>query len=148
MEYRPYWKVGTREIGLVEILGAYFCIEIWKQTMTLLIPNEYQPATLNFPVALPLTRIVYLMSYAVTFGDSLRTCKKRIFPVKWNIGERKMEENKHWSIEWNLCGVKNKDIDQGKCVSFHLLAKQYLVVDLKFCALSQSLTPCMNTFSQ
>lgn len=90
MNCRPSWKFGTREIGLLEIHGTYLCIEIWKQTMTSFhIHYEYQSTTLNFPVALPLIRIVYWISYEVTFGDPASTCKKRTFFVKWNILKRK-----------------------------------------------------------
>lgn len=78
MNCRPSWKVGTREIGLLEICGTYLCIEIRKQTMTFFnIHYEYQPTTLNFPVALPLIRIIYQISYEVTFGDPSSICKKR-----------------------------------------------------------------------
>lgn len=42
--------------------------------------------------------------------------------------------------------MKDKDIGQGKCVPFHMLAKQFLIVDLKFCALSQSSTNYRNYF--
>lgn len=56
------------------------------------VHHAYQPTTLNFPVAWPLIRIVYRISYAVTLEILLPSVYKKglfllsetLLKVKWN----------------------------------------------------------------
>lgn len=97
-------------------------------------------------MALPLIRIICRISYEVTFGDPSSICKKRTLSL---LNETFLKGNGTKQIltnEWTLCCIKNKNRDQGRCVPCLMLAKQDLTLDLKICALSQSLTHCMNFF--
>lgn len=128
MEYRPLWKVGTREIGPEEICDAYFCIEIWKKKKDCDIFKYTpwnQPVTEHFPLALPLTRIVYWKLWAVTFAVPLSTFKKRVSLL--NKTPRRGKGNQTNTDQYSeASAVSTTDTDQGKCVFWHILVKEIL----------------------